>query len=87
MWPLRIWPGRGHVDDRLLEQAGVERIRDAIRSLSAREKDLMMMRYFREMTDEEIAAETGLKPVSVRVHLSRARKNLARLLGGKEEQP
>lgn len=79
--------GQGHVDDRLLEQAGVERIRDAIRSLSAREKDLMMMRYFREMTDEEIAAETGLKPVSVRVHLSRARKNLARLLGGKEEQP
>lgn len=79
--------GQGHVDDRLLEQAGVERIRDAIRALPPREKELMLMRYFREMTDEEIAAETGLKPVSVRVHLSRARKNLARLLGGREEKP
>ena len=38
-----------------------------------------------EMTDEEIAAATGLKAVSVRVHLSRARKRLAEMLGGKGE--
>ena len=38
------------------------------------------MKYFREMTDEEIAEEIGVRPVSVRVHLSRARKHLAQLL-------
>ena len=43
-----------------------------------------MMRYFREMTDEEIARETGIRPVSVRVHISRARKHLAALLGKEE---
>ncbi len=70
----------GRVDDRLLEEAGGERIRQAIRALPPREKDIMLMKYFREMTDEEIAEEIGVRPVSVRVHLSRARKHLAQLL-------
>lgn len=72
-------------DDHVLEEAGITRIKDAIRSLPTREKDLMLMRYFRDMTDEEIAEATGLKPVSVRVHLSRARKRLAQILSGKGE--
>jgi len=72
-------------DARLMEQAGVERIKEAISKLPGREREIMLMRYFREMTDEEIAGETGLRPVSVRVHLSRARKTLSRLLSGKEE--
>lgn len=71
-------------DDHLLEEAGIERVKDAIRALPSREKDLMLMRYFREMTDGEIAEATGLQPVSVRVHLSRARKRLAQTLRGKE---
>lgn len=78
--------GQERTDARLMEQAGVERIKTAIAALPSREKDLMLMRYFRDMTDEEIAKETGLKPVSVRVHLSRARKNLARMLGGEEAE-
>ena len=72
--------GTDWVDSRLLERAGVDGIKNAIRALPPREKDLMLMKYFREMTDQEIAEETGLKPVSVRVHLSRARKHLAQLL-------
>lgn len=72
--------GSDSVDGALLEQAGVERIKNAIALLPEREKAIMLMRYFRELTDEEIARETGLRPVSVRVHLSRARKHLAQLL-------
>ena len=72
--------GGDRVDNRLLEEAGIEGVKEAIRALPPREKDLMLMKYFREMTEQEIADETGLKPVSVRVHLSRARKRLARLL-------
>ncbi len=43
-------------------------------------KDIMLMKYFRELSDAEIAEEMGVKEVSVRVHLSRARKHLAQVL-------
>lgn len=81
---LSIFPGTEKVDDALMEQAGVERIKNAISALPSREKEIMLMRYFREMTDEEIAAEMGIRSVSVRVHLSRARKHLAQLLAEQE---
>lgn len=78
--------GAGHVDDRLLSQAGIEDVKEAIRALPSREKDLMLMKYFREITEQEMADEMGLKPVSVRVHLSRARKHLAQLLKERGER-
>lgn len=68
------------VDDQVLSAAGVEGIKRAVRQLPPRERDVMLMRYFREMTDEEIARELGLRPVSVRVQLSRARRHLAEIL-------
>ncbi len=77
----------GRVEDGLMERAGVERIKEAIRRLPEQEMRIMVMRYFREMTDGEIAQETGLQPVSVRVHLSRARKRLREILSGEEAQP
>ena len=82
---LEEWPGSESAEEPLLAKAGVERIQEAIRRLPPREKELMLMKYFRELTDVEIARETGLKPVSVRVHLSRARGRLAELLGGGKE--
>ena len=72
--------GTARVDTHLLSQAGIEGIKEAIRALPPREKDLMLMKYFRDLTEQEMADEMGLKPVSVRVHLSRARKHLAQLL-------
>lgn len=71
-------------DGRLLERDGVERIKDFIRRLPPQEKQIMLMRYFRDMTEEEIGREMGLKTVSVRVHLSRARKKLGQLMAGEE---
>lgn len=72
-------------EDRALACAGIEEIKQAVRRLPEREKDVLLMRYFREMTDEEIAREMNIRPVSVRVHLSRARKHLAALLGKEGE--
>ena len=79
--------GSGQVEDQLLSEAGIEQVKSAVRALPPREQDIMMMRYFREMTDEEIAEALGLKAVSVRVHLTRARKHLAELLGERRENP
>ena len=82
---LENLPGLDNTDQPLLARAGVENIKNAIAALPEREKEIMLMRYFRELTDEEIAAETGLRPVSVRVHISRARKHLAQLLSERGE--
>lgn len=76
--------GNGRVEDALLARAGVEQIKNAIAALPPREKDIMMMKYFRELTDDEISEETGLRPVSIRVHLSRARRHLGELLAKRE---
>ena len=69
------------VDEGALARAGVQEIKRAVRSLPPRERDAMLMRYFRNMSDEEIAQEMGIRAVSVRVQLTRARKHMAALLG------
>ena len=74
------------MEDRLLESAGVEEIRDAIRRLGDRDRDILMMRYFREMSDREIGRELDLRPTAVRVRMSRARKHLVMLLQGREAE-
>ena len=78
--------GTTRVDARLLSQAGIEGIKEAIHTLPSREKALMLMKYFREMTEQEMADEMGLNPVSVRSGLSRARKHLAQLLKERGER-
>ena len=72
-------------DARLIDAAGVERIKHAICALPQREKQVLMMKYFREMSDEEIAAELRLKANSIRVVISRARAHLTELLKMGEE--
>ena len=67
-------------DARLMENAGVEGIKEAILALPEREKDVLMMRYFRSLSEEEIAAAWQVRPVTVRVTLSRARQHLKILL-------
>ena len=79
-------PDGSRTEDRLLERAGVERVKEAVCRLPEQEKRIMLMRYFREMSDEEIGRELGLKAVSVRAQLSRARKRLAALLQSGEAE-
>ncbi|MBE5787244.1 MAG: sigma-70 family RNA polymerase sigma factor [Clostridiales bacterium] len=81
---LAQFPGKDQPDEHLMEQAGVERIKNALLQLPPREKDIMLMRYFREMSDEEIAQELDIRAVSVRVHLSRARKHLMEIMKERE---
>ncbi len=72
------------IDERLLSHAGIENIKAAIRTLPPREQGVMTMKFFLEMTDDEIAGQWGLKPASVRAILSRARKRLAERLKREE---
>lgn len=72
-------------EDHLMEQAGMENLKNAIACLPQRERDALTMRYFLRLSEEEIARSWQVRPVSVRVALSRARNHLKELLSERRE--
>ena len=52
----------------------------AILSLKPRDQAIVVLRFFEHMSHDEIAAVLGERPATVRVGLSRAMKNLRRVL-------
>lgn len=70
------------VDEALIREAEVRQLHTALDTLKQRQRDLLNMRYFLNLSDEEIAETYGLKPASVRCLLSRARKELADIIRG-----
>ena len=54
----------------------LERVMAAIERLPARQRDVMKMYVFEEMSYEEIAEKTGMTNLTLRVLLSNARKSL-----------
>src|SRR6202167_1015368 len=59
-------------------------VRDLLRQLKPRERQLLWLAYVEGMTHSEIAKSTGLQLMSVRILLFRARRKAAELLGRKE---
>jgi RNA polymerase sigma-70 factor, ECF subfamily len=60
-------------------------VRAAMGALKARERELLWLAYVEGMDHAEIAAATGLRAISVRMLLFRARQRAARLLLSKRE--
>ncbi len=58
----------------------VSRVRDAIRALPERESAVVMMKFFEGLSDDEIAARLGVRAVTVRSYISRARDKLRDVL-------
>lgn len=58
------------------------RIAAAVRALPARQRDCIVLHYFDELSDVEIADVLGIGAGSVKTHLHRARAALAAQLGG-----
>lgn len=61
-------------------------VRAAMRALKPRERELLWLAYVEGMNHAEIGAATGLRAISVRVLLSRARRKAAGLLVPKREK-
>ena len=59
-------------------------IRALMQQLKPRERQLLWLAYVEGMTHSEIAKSTGLRSMSVRILLFRARQRAAELLGRKE---
>lgn len=48
----------------------------ALQALPARQREVMVLRYFAELSEAEIAAATGMSPADVRSHIARAMSSL-----------
>lgn len=55
-------------------------VRATLRQMKPRERELLWLAYVEGMNHDEIAAATGLRPLSVRILLFRARRKAAQLL-------
>ena len=53
----------------------------ALRALSRRQRDVVVLRYFSDLTDDEVAATLGIAVGSVKTHMRRAHEQLRRALG------
>lgn len=60
-------------------------IRRALRALPPGQREALVLTEWLEMTDEEASGVLGVKPVTVRVRVSRARPTLRRLLRGEDD--
>jgi RNA polymerase sigma-70 factor (ECF subfamily) len=68
--------------DRLIEQRSSEEVRKALDALSGRARMALVMRYYSDMSYEEIADALGVRRAFVGVVLLRARHDLRTALGG-----
>jgi RNA polymerase sigma-70 factor, ECF subfamily len=60
-------------------------VRSTLRQLKPRERELLWLAYVEGMNHEEIAVATGLRPLSVKILLFRARRKAAHLLAPHNE--
>lgn len=63
----------------------LETVREAIANLPADEQDVLRMKFFRHMTDKEIAARMEIAENRVRVLIMRSRKKLKQMLYREED--
>jgi DNA-directed RNA polymerase specialized sigma24 family protein len=53
----------------------------ALRALSARQREVVVLRYFADLPEAEIASATGMSVAAVRTHAARAMSSLQAELG------
>lgn len=67
---------RDEVDNALISEAESQAIRQALDRLKPRERELLEMKYFQQLDDEEIGRYLQIAKNSVRYYLTRARRAL-----------
>ena len=67
--------------DRLVRSEEHRAVLDAVRRLPLRQRDCITLRYFEELSIEQIAAALGVSANSVKTHLQRAMASLERMVG------
>ena len=69
----------------LLRSHGMEVVHDALSRIHKRDCELLRMKYFERLSDEDIAQRLEIGVASVRFYLTKARRNFAKELKRREE--
>jgi RNA polymerase sigma factor (sigma-70 family) len=69
-----------------LEHESSERVTEALRTLTDRQRECVVMRYFLSLSEREIAEALNISTGSVKTHTSRAMEALNQALAGSDEQ-
>ena len=75
------------MEDYVILKSQLELLKEVWPQLDARSRYLLEAKYILEMGDAEIASSLDIKPSSVRMSLTRARKNALELLKNKKNEP
>ena len=83
-----LWAGTGdEARSSDIERAGdVLAVLDAVRSLPARQREAVVLRYYADLSEADVARALGCSLGTVKSQLSKARASLARLLSGEDEE-
>jgi RNA polymerase sigma factor (sigma-70 family) len=60
---------------------------DAVRSLPTRQREAVVLRYYADLSEAEVARALGCSVGTVKSQLSKARATLSRLLEGADDAP
>jgi RNA polymerase sigma factor (sigma-70 family) len=67
-------------DEQVVRSESQARVLEALRSLSHRQRDCLVLRFYMELTEAEIASTLQISPNSVKTHTRRGMAALAALL-------
>jgi len=73
-------------EQKMVRKQKVKIMREIVNQLKPRYKELVVLRYFKELSYEEIAEQTELPLGTVKAQLFRAREQLSKLMENKEEK-
>ena len=68
-------------DDLVVRTEQQAEVIDALLALSVRQRECLVLRYYSDMTESEIAATLGISPNSVKTHCRRGMESLRLSLG------
>lgn len=83
-WPAATVLEVSDLDDHTADHAQRELMRAALAQLTRRERHVMVLRYYADLTDPDIAAEVGVAVGTVKSTSARALRKLRVLLGPAE---
>jgi len=79
-WKLDNAASEGEIYDDIIRTAEIDCLNMALELLDERNRDLLEMKYWRKLSDAEIAERIGIKESSVRQYLTNARRKLKKIM-------
>jgi RNA polymerase sigma-70 factor (sigma-E family) len=68
-------------EEQVVRNESEAKVLDALRSLSARQRDCLVLRFYMDLSEKEIASTLRISPNSVKTHCQRGMAALASILG------